>query len=62
MTTVGQGLLIVDVSRLYSYTPRSVELLWTSDQPVATDTILIRERDIHAPGGIRTRILIERDT
>jgi len=32
---VGLGLLFVDVLRLHSGTPRSVGLLWTSDQPVA---------------------------
>jgi len=31
----GQGLLIVEASRLHSGTPQSVELLRTSDQPVA---------------------------
>ena len=35
MTTVGQGLLIVEVSKSYSHTPHSVELLWMSDQPAA---------------------------
>ena len=30
---VGQGLLIIEDSRLLLDTPRSVGLLWTSDQP-----------------------------
>jgi len=32
---VGLGLLIVEISRSHSDTPKSVGLLWTSDQPVA---------------------------
>jgi hypothetical protein len=32
---VGQGLLIIEASRLHSDTPHSVGLLWTSDQPDA---------------------------
>jgi hypothetical protein len=32
---LGQGLLIIEVSRLHSETPQSVGLLWTSDQPDA---------------------------
>jgi len=32
-TLVGQGLLIIEVSRSHSETPHSVGLLWTSDQP-----------------------------
>jgi hypothetical protein len=32
---VGQGLLIIDASKLHSDTPHSVRLLWTSDQPDA---------------------------
>jgi len=32
---VGQGLLIIEVSRSHSDTPHSVGLLWTSDQPDA---------------------------
>jgi hypothetical protein len=31
----GLGLLIVEASRSYSDTPHSVQLLWTSDRPVA---------------------------
>ena len=32
---VGQGLLILEVSRSLNYTPQSVGLLWTSDRLVA---------------------------
>jgi hypothetical protein len=32
---VGQDLLIFEVSRLHSDTPHSVEVLWTSDRPLA---------------------------
>jgi len=46
---VGQGLLIVEVSRSHSVTPQSIGLLWTSDQPVAgtstwQHTALTRDR------------------
>jgi len=57
---VGQGLLIVEVSRLHSVTPQSLGLLWTSDQPVTgTSTgqhTHSQQTDINAPGGFRTRI------
>jgi hypothetical protein len=56
---VGQDLLIVEASRSYSDKPHSVELLWTSDRPVAeasTNTQHSQERDIYAPGAIRTHI------
>jgi len=33
--SVGQGLLIIEVSRSHSDTPHSVGLLWTSNQPEA---------------------------
>jgi hypothetical protein len=33
--SVGQGLLITEVSRSHSDTPQSVGLPWTSDQPDA---------------------------
>jgi hypothetical protein len=33
--SVGQGPLIIEASRSHSGTPHSVELLWTSDRPVA---------------------------
>jgi hypothetical protein len=32
---VGQGLLIIEASRLHSYTPHSIGILWTSYQPDA---------------------------
>jgi len=32
---VGQGLLIIEASRLHSDTPQSVGLLWTRDRHVA---------------------------
>jgi hypothetical protein len=32
---VGQGFLIIESSQSHAYTPHSVGLLWTSDQPVA---------------------------
>jgi hypothetical protein len=43
-------------------TPHSVELLWTTDQPVAdgfqpNNTQHSQKTDIHAAGGIRTQIL-----
>jgi len=34
-TLVGQGLLIVEISRSHSDTPHSVGLIWTSDRSVA---------------------------
>jgi len=54
--TVGEGVLIVEVSRSHSDTPHSVGLLWTGNQPDAvTDyTQHPQESDIHASGGIRT--------
>jgi hypothetical protein len=56
---LGQGLLIIEASRSHSDTAHLVGLLWTSDKPVAeisTDnTQHSQERDIHAPGQIRTR-------
>ena len=35
---VGQDILVVEVSRSYSDTPRSVGLLWTSYEPDAETT------------------------
>jgi hypothetical protein len=35
---VRQSVLIIEASRSHSDTPRSVVLLWTSDQPVAETT------------------------
>jgi hypothetical protein len=55
---VGQGLLIIEASPSHSDTPRSVWLLWTSDQPDAETSTwqhtTPQETDIHAPGEIRT--------
>jgi len=46
----GQGLLIIEASRLHSGTPHSVRLLWTSDQPNAETSTwqhVTLERDRH---------------
>ena len=56
----GQGLLIIKASRSHSDTPHTVGRLWTSNQPDAETSLPdttqhSKERDIHAPGGIRTR-------
>ena len=61
---LGQGLLIIEASRLHLETPQSVGLLWTSDQPDAQTstlqyTALIKDK-ILATGGIRTRNLSKR--
>jgi hypothetical protein len=57
---VVQSVLIVEASRLHSYTPHTVLLLWTSDQlvkgPLFDKTQHPKETDIHVPGRIRTRI------
>ena len=49
---VGRGLLIAEVSRLYSDAPHSLGLPWTSDQPVAEtlpdNAQHSQETDIHA--------------
>ena len=51
--TVGQGLLIHEVSKFTQPdAPQSVGLLWTSDQPIA-ETSTWQHTNIHAPGGIR---------
>ena len=51
---VGQGLLSIEASRSHSHshTPHSAGIHSTSDQPDAQHS---QERDVHAPGGIRTR-------
>jgi hypothetical protein len=56
---VGQGLLIVNFSGSHSDTPHSVELLWSSDQPVVENSTWqhSQPRDIHEPGGILNRNL-----
>jgi hypothetical protein len=56
---VGQGLLIIEASRLHSDTPHSLGLLWTSDQPDAETynwqhTTFTRDRHPCPPTGIRT--------
>jgi hypothetical protein len=61
-----QDFFIVEFSRSHSDTLPSVRLLWTSDQPDAE--ILLdnkrhsQERDIQAPGGIRTGNTSKRET
>jgi hypothetical protein len=61
---LGQGLLIIEASRLHSETPQSVVLLWMSDQPDAQTSTLqhttLTRDNIHATGGIRTRSLSKR--
>jgi len=56
---VGQVLLIMEGSQPHSYTPQSVGLLWTSDQPVAEtlpdNTQRSRQTARRAPGWIRSR-------
>jgi len=53
---VGQGFLIICTLRLPWYTPYSVGLLWTIDQPVTENcqTQHSQQTNIHNPGGIRT--------
>jgi hypothetical protein len=51
MALVGKGLLITEVSRSHSYTPHSIGLLWTCDQPDAEtstrqNTALTRDRHL----------------
>ena len=41
---LGQGRLIIEVSRSHSETPHSVGLLWTSEQPY--NTTLARQRSM----------------
>jgi hypothetical protein len=56
---VVQGLFIVEASLLHSDTPHLVRRLWRSDQTdVDTHTwqhTTLKNTDIYAPGGIRTR-------
>ena len=54
---VGQSLLIFEDSRSPSYTPQSVGLLWTSDQPVAETSTWQQTTDRYPcpTGGIQTR-------
>jgi len=54
---VDEGLLIVEDSCLHSNTVHSVGLIWTSDQlntDTSDNTQHSQERDIYAPGVIRT--------
>jgi hypothetical protein len=54
------GLFIIETSRSHSDTPRSVRILWTSDQPDADTSIwqyTTLTRDIRDPSGIRNRNL-----
>jgi hypothetical protein len=58
---VGQGLLIIEISRSYSDTPHLVKLLCASDQPVAeTSDNTPLTRDIHAPVEMRTQTCSKR--
>ena len=56
---VGQGLLIIEDSRLYSDTPQSIGLLWASisqtQRPLPDNTQHLYETDVYAFVGIRTR-------
>ena len=55
---LGQNLLIIGAPRSHSDTPHLVGLLWARDQPDADNsdnTQHSQEKNIHAPGGIRTR-------
>ena len=47
---LGQGLIIIEFSRIHSYTPHSLGPLWTSDLYL---TIHNNRQYIHVPGGIR---------
>ena len=64
LPNAGQGLFILEVSRSHSLNaPQSVELLWTSDQPVAetsTRQLTTLTTNIRVPGGIRTHNLSRR--
>jgi hypothetical protein len=55
---LGQGFLIIEASRSHSDTPKSVVLLWMSDQPNAETSNLkhptfTRKKHVYL-GGIRT--------
>jgi hypothetical protein len=56
-TLVGQSLLIVEASRLHSDIPRSVGLLWTTDQLDAETSTMTKynttDRHPCPPSGIR---------
>ena len=57
---VGQGLLLIEVSRSYSDTPQLVGSLWTSDgptqKPLPDDTQNSQETEIYAPGEVSFQI------
>ena len=58
-----QGLFIIEASLSHSDTPRSVELLSTSDQPDAeTSPSDNTQHSLHASGGNRTHNPINRET
>ena len=49
---MGLGILVVEVSRLHSDTPRSVGRLWTSDRPVTQASTWQHKRQIStSPAG-----------
>jgi hypothetical protein len=53
---VGQGPLIIEVSRSHSDTPQSVGLLWTSVQPLPDITQHSEETNSHGPAGFEPAI------
>ena len=58
--TVGQGLLIHDVSRSHTTTHHSQQdssgrVISSSQRPLPYNTQHLQKTDIHAPGGIRTQ-------
>jgi len=62
---VGQGLLILDVSRSHTTTHHSRQdssgrVISSSQRPLPDNTQQSQQTDIHAPGGIRTHNLSRR--
>ena len=54
---MGQGILIIEASRLHSDTPRSVGLLWTGDRSVAeTSTLQHTTQTCMPPAGFEHTI------
>ena len=55
---MGQGFLIVEVSRSHSHTVHSAGFLWTNDEqrPLPDKTQHSQEANIHAPSDIQNRI------
>ena len=51
---VGQNRLIIEALQSHSVIPHSVGLLWTYVRPDAHNTQHSQEKEIYAPGGIRT--------